>query len=177
MINDPIIQELLNEILQDEKNLSVVKCLINGVNTDEEISEKTEIKLNIVRKVLYKLYDSGIANYKRSKDPETQWYTYSWKFDYDELNNQIKEKYSKIISDLKKALEVEENNIFFTCPKEHIRVAFDQASEMGFICPECGNEIKFQENNAIITKIKKEIASYEEIYSIVKSKKNAKISN
>lgn len=165
MLNEPLVQELLNEIVQNEENLSIVECLINGTNTDEEIAEKTEIKLNIVRKILYKLYDSGLASYKRSKDPETQWYTYSWKFDSDGVNSQIKEKSANMIADLKEVLELEENNMFFVCPDGHSRFVFDQASELGFVCPECGNEITFQENDGIINRIKEEIANYEETYS------------
>jgi transcription initiation factor TFIIE subunit alpha len=41
---------------------------LNGKNTDDEIAEETEIRLNIVRRILYKLYDAGVASYKRSKD-------------------------------------------------------------------------------------------------------------
>jgi len=173
MIDDPLVQELLNEVVQDEENLPVVECLINGTNTDEEIAEKTEIKLNIVRKILYRLYDSGLASYKRSKDPETQWYTYSWEFDKNGVTSQIEEKSTNMIASLKKNLELEENNMFFVCPEGHSRVSFDKASEMGFVCPECGNEITFQENDGIIAGIKEEIASYEETYSLVTSE-NAK---
>ena len=54
----------------------IIDCLKNGYTTDEEISEKTNCKLNIVRKILYKLYDMRLASYKRDKDKETQWYTY-----------------------------------------------------------------------------------------------------
>lgn len=173
MIKNPLVQELLNEVVQDEENLPIVECLINGTSTDEEIAEKTEIKLNIVRKILYRLYDSGLASYKRSKDPETQWYTYSWEFDKNGVTNQIEEKSSNMIANLKKNLEIEENNMFFVCPEGHSRVSFDKASELGFVCPECGNEITFQENDGIIAGIKEEITSYEETYSLVTSE-NAK---
>lgn len=173
MMKSPLVQELLNEVVQDEENLPIVECLINGTNTDEEIAEKTEIKLNIVRKILYRLYDSGLASYKRSKDPETQWYTYSWEFDENGVTSQIEEKSSNMIANLKRNLEIEENNMFFVCPEGHSRVSFDKASEMGFVCPKCGNEITFQENDGIIAGIKEEIASYEETYSIVTSE-NAK---
>ncbi len=40
MLNDPLVQELLNEVVQDEENISIVECLIDGTNTDEEIAEK-----------------------------------------------------------------------------------------------------------------------------------------
>jgi len=165
MLNNPLVQELLNEVIQEEENIPVVQCLIDGTNTDEEIAEKTEIKLNIVRKVLYKLYDSGLASYKRSKDPETQWYTYSWKFDSDGVSSHIKEKSTMMIDNLTRILDEEENNMFFACPEGCSRFAFDKASEMGFVCPECGNEIVFQENDGIISSIKEDIAKYKESVS------------
>ena len=169
MLNNPLVQELLNEVVQDEENLPVVRSLISGTNTDEDIAEETEIKLNIVRKVLYRLYDSGLASYKRSKDPETQWYTYAWEFDTDGVTNQIRAKSASMIDNLRRNLESEENNMFFECPEGHSRVAFDEASEMGFVCPQCGNEITFQENDGVINKIKEEIETHEASCSILKS--------
>jgi len=53
-----------------EKTLSIIECILNGKTREEEIAEELGIKLNLVRKVLYKLYDAGVATYKRSKDPE-----------------------------------------------------------------------------------------------------------
>ena len=90
MIDDPLVKTLLTNVVEDESNLPIVEALIDGVETDEEIAKKTEIKLNIVRKILYKLYDMGLASYKRSKDPETQWFTYAWKFEKEEVINHIK---------------------------------------------------------------------------------------
>ncbi|MGZ4857719.1 MAG: transcription factor E, partial [Methanobacteriaceae archaeon] len=75
MIEDISVQEMLIDVTEDEENsIPIIQCLLNGKTTDEEIAEATEIRLNIVRKILYKLYDAGVASYKRSKDPETQWY-------------------------------------------------------------------------------------------------------
>lgn len=76
MIDDPLVKTLLTNVVEDESNLPIVQALIYGIETDEEIAKKTGIKLNIVRKILYRLYDMGLASYKRSKDPETQWFTY-----------------------------------------------------------------------------------------------------
>ena len=89
MINDPLVKQLLTSIVEDESNLPIVQALNDGIETDEEIANETGIKLNIVRKILYRLYDMGIASYKRSKDPETQWFTYSWKFEKDEIINKV----------------------------------------------------------------------------------------
>ncbi|KZX15795.1 transcription initiation factor E subunit alpha [Methanobrevibacter cuticularis] len=169
MLRNPLVQELLYGIIQEEENMCIVECLINGITTDEEIAEKTEIKLNIVRKVLYKLYDSGLASYKRSKDPETQWYTYAWEFDSSNVMNQLEEKATNRIGKLKQLLDVEEGNMYFVCPSGHSRFTFDEASEKGFVCPDCGEETKFEENDNIIRRIKEEIKAYEESYSFIKT--------
>jgi transcription initiation factor TFIIE subunit alpha len=161
MIDDPLVKTLLTNVVEDESNLPIVQALIDGVETDEEIANKTEIKLNIVRKILYKLYDLGLASYKRSKDPETQWFTYTWKFDKEEVINHIikdSEEYLKLLND---ELEREENNMFFVCPQGHVRLDFDVASDYEFMCPACGDELQFQDNAEIIKKLKEDIEMVE----------------
>ena len=170
MINDPLVKTLLTNVVEDESNLPIVEALNDGIETDEEIAEKTGIKLNIVRKILYKLYDIGLASYKRSKDPETQWFTYSWKFEKEEVINRIikdSENYLKMLND---ELEREENNMFFICPEGHIRLDFDEASDYEFLCPACGEELSFQDNEKIIAQIKEDIKMVESNFNSFTSK-------
>ena len=161
MIDDPLVKTLLTNVVEDESNLPIVQALLDGVETDEEIANKTGIKLNIVRKILYRLYDMGLASYKRSKDPETQWFTYSWKFEKEEVINRIikdSEDYLKMLND---ELEREENNMFFICPQGHVRLDFDESSDYEFLCPACGEELEFQDNTATIKQIKEDIKMVE----------------
>ena len=161
MLDDPLVKTLLTNVVEEESNLAIVQALIDGVDTDEEIANKTGIKLNIVRKILYKLYDLGLASYKRSKDPETQWFTYTWKFEKDEVINRIikdSEDYLKMLND---ELEREENNMFFICPQGHVRLVFDDASDYEFLCPACGEELEFQDNPDTIEQIKEDIKMVE----------------
>jgi transcription initiation factor TFIIE subunit alpha len=161
MLDDPLVKTLLTNVVEEESNLAIVQALIDGVDTDEEIANKTGIKLNIVRKILYKLYDLGLASYKRSKDPETQWFTYTWKFEKDEVINRIikdSEDYLKMLND---ELEREENNMFFICPQGHVRLVFDDASDYEFLCPACGEELEFQDNADTIEQIKEDIKMVE----------------
>ena len=161
MLEDPLVKTLLTNVVEDENNLAIVEALSDGVDTDEEIANKTGIKLNIVRKILYKLYDLGLASYKRSKDPETQWFTYTWKFEKDEVINHIikdSEEYLKMLND---ELEREENNMFFICPQDHVRLDFDDASDYEFLCPVCGEELEFQDNADTIKQIKEDIKMVE----------------
>jgi transcription initiation factor TFIIE subunit alpha len=103
----------------------------------------------------------GLASYKRSKDPETQWFTYSWRFEKDEVINRIikdSENYLKMLND---ELEREENNMFFLCPQGHVRLVFDDASDYEFLCPVCGEELEFQDNADTIKQLKEDIKMVE----------------
>ena len=83
MLKDPIVQELLIDVTDDEKNSnSIIECLLAGKTVDLDIVEETEIPLNTVRKVLYKLNDASIISYKKAKDPETNYEIYIWKFEH-----------------------------------------------------------------------------------------------
>lgn len=144
----------------EETIIPIINALDEGIETDEEIAEKTGIKLNIVRKILYKLYDLKIANYKRSKDPETQWFTYSWKFDKEELINQINKESESELKALNNRLAYEENNMFFICPEGHVRYNFDEASDEEFLCV-CGEELQFQDNSDMIDQLKENIKMVE----------------
>ncbi len=144
----------------EETIIPIINALDEGIETDEEIAEKTGIKLNIVRKILYKLYDLKIANYKRSKDPETQWFTYSWKFDKEELINQINKESESELNALNDRLAYEENNMFFICPEGHVRYNFDEASDEEFLCV-CGEELQFQDNSDMIDQLKENIKMVE----------------
>lgn len=173
MIDDPLVKTLLTSVVEDESNLAIVQALIEGVETDEGIAEKTGIKLNIVRKILYKLYDIGLATYKRSKDPETQWFTYSWKFEEQEVINHIKKDSEECLKMLNNELEKEEDTMYFVCPQGHIRLDFETATEYDFICPECGDELEFFDNTGLIKQIKDDIKTVESNYKSFTKKVDA----
>lgn len=161
MLEDPLVKSLLTNVVEDESNLAIVEALYEGVDTDEEIANKTGIKLNIVRKILYKLYDLGLASYKRSKDPETQWFTYTWKFEKEEVINHIIKDSEDYLEMLNEELDREENSMFFVCTQGHVRLVFDDASDYEFLCPVCGEELEFQDNTETIKQIKEDIKMVE----------------
>ena len=143
----------------------IIDCLKNGYTTDEEISEKTNCKLNIVRKILYKLYDMRLASYKRDKDKETQWYTYDWRFNENEYKKLEFNLASSELKRLNSELEYEENNMFFVCPNGHYRLDFEDASTVEFLCPECDLDLEFEDNQEKIDRKKEEIKVLEDIIS------------
>lgn len=154
ILKEPLVQEFIHGITDDNENsISIIKCLLEGKITDEEISEEIELRLNIVRRILYKLYDAGIASYKRSKDPETQWYTYSWKFDTEKVIETISEKYEQSSKEIEESLAYEEENMFFTCING-CRYNFEEAAELNFTCPECDSTLEYHDNSSLIDELK-----------------------
>lgn len=157
ILNESMVQNLIYEVTEDtEHSLTIIKCLLEGKITDEEISEEIELRLNIVRRILYKLYDAGLASYKRSKDPETQWYTYSWKFDKESVIETISKKYEASSKEIEESLAYEEDNMFFACING-CRFNFEEASEHNFMCPECEKTLEYQDNSSLITELKEQI--------------------
>ena len=60
------------EVFGNEEAIKVMNVL-KGVDeiTDDEIANKTGIRLNWVRKILYKLYDHSLVALRRSRDENT----------------------------------------------------------------------------------------------------------
>ena len=157
---DPAVEKVLMDITNNEEgSVSIIECILNGKTFDSEIAEETEIKLNRVRKILYKLHDAGIASYKRTKDPETNWFIYSWKFDQEKVSDIISKKHQKNSEEIEKSIKYEEENMFFACKSNGHRYMFEKASEFNFVCPECDESLEYQDNTARIVELLNEKAN------------------
>ncbi|MBR0059081.1 MAG: hypothetical protein IJP99_07090 [Methanobrevibacter sp.] len=162
IINNPITNDFLEERV-DSNDLEYIKyiiiALIDGIETDEAIHDQTDIKLNTVRKLLYKLHDASIANYKRNKDPETQWFTYTWRFEKEEYIEKITEFYTERLNKRESILEDLENNLYFICcmEPEHFKGDYTESSEYEFYCPVCDYELEPYDAETEKKSLKKEI--------------------
>jgi|BarGraIncu00222A_1022003.scaffolds.fasta_scaffold131865_2 transcription initiation factor TFIIE subunit alpha len=164
MLSDPLVLEILMDITDDEKDsLPIIECIIKGKKSDLEISEETEIKLNTVRKVLYKLNEAGIASYKKTQDPETKWYIYNWKFEQNNISAIITRKYTKLSEEIEKSIKYEKANMFFACKANGHRYKFEKASENNFECPKCGESLEHHDNSARIVELLNEKAANESL--------------
>ena len=153
-LNEHNVKKLASNLTHDASNSEkILDCLFTAEVTDEQIAEATGIKLNFVRKILYKLFDAGIATYTRKKDPETQWFTYYWKFDSRKAAKILEREYKKHNNEIKESIEFEETNMFFVCPNG-CRYPFDEATDYQFMCPKCNEKLEFQDNSEIINNLK-----------------------
>ena len=65
---DQAVEKILMDITNNEEgSVSIIECILNGKTFDSEIAEETEIKLNKVRKILYKFHEAGVLHTKEQK--------------------------------------------------------------------------------------------------------------
>jgi transcription initiation factor TFIIE subunit alpha len=73
-----------------EEAVTVVEILEKvDETTDFQIADQTEIRLNTVRKTLYRLYDHSLVALRRSRDKELGWFIFHWRLQPDQLEGFI----------------------------------------------------------------------------------------
>lgn len=161
-LDDPVIRGYLMSLVGEE-GFKVVRNMPEGEVTDEKIAEVTGVLLNIVRRTLFILYENRLASYRRVRDTDSGWLTYLWKLDLSTMDRQLELESRKLLKNLKTKLEFEEGKVFYTCKKQCSRFLFETASDLDFICPVCGEELEYQDNEMIIKALKKRISGLEEM--------------
>lgn len=152
-----------------EDSVTVVNSLkAIGEGTDEIITAdcKTrfnkEIRLNTIRKVLYKLYDHGLVSCTRVRDEKTGWFIFYWRLQPDQLDAFIRSRKKRALDKLKQRLDYERSHTFFVCKTDgDIRVTFEEGMETSFKCGKCGNQLESSENADIVTVLESKIQKLE----------------
>jgi len=148
--------------ITDEDITENIKESIEGTDVNFEPDDSEILKLNTVRKTLYKLYSEKLAQFRRIRDKSTGWFIYYWWHEFDLLEEILLEKKKLIESKLRDRLQFEQNNYFFICKNcqdSNIKYNFDEAFELNFRCPDCGGSLEAQDNQVIIEFLKDKIAS------------------
>ncbi|UCG45634.1 MAG: transcription factor, partial [Candidatus Bathyarchaeota archaeon] len=126
--------------------------------TDDEIAGKTEIRLNIVRKILYKLYDYSLVALRRARDQNTGWFIFHWRLQPDQLEGFILNQKRHVLEKLQSRLDYEKNHDFYYCSTPGCnRIPFEDAMELVFQCPNCNRPLNHYENGEIVEVLDKKI--------------------
>jgi len=155
--NEDITDEDITENIKERIKSGDYKIVIDPNDT-------VILKLNTVRKTLYKLYSAKLAQFRRIRDKSTGWFIYYWWHQFDLLEEILMEKKRLVERKLRERLEFEENNYFFICKKcrdSNIKYNFDTAFELNFRCPNCGDPLEAQDNQNNIQFLKEKIVSIE----------------
>ena len=164
-----------NQDITDEDITENIKERINkeGRDVDFEPDDTEILKLNTVRKTLYKLYSEKLAQFRRIRDKSTGWFIYYWWHEFDLLEEILMEKKKLLERKLRDRLQFEENNYFFLCKNcqtSHTKYNFEDAFEHNFRCPECGEALEAQDNETLINFLKEKIVLIDKAHFSIDNK-------
>jgi transcription initiation factor TFIIE subunit alpha len=136
----------------DEEAIRIVEILKNsGEITDDQIANKTGIRLNTVRKILYNLYNHSLVRLRRTRDEKTGWFIFHWKLQPDQLEGFIINQKRRVLEKLQARLEYEKTHDFYYCHTPGCkRIPFEEAVEHVFRCPLCNKPLMHYDNTKII---------------------------
>ncbi len=158
--------EFVARVVGGDNAVAVVRALGDRELNDEEIAKKANIKLELARRALHKLYNNLVVRLRRVRDEETGRYKFFWSLNVEQIEILVKSWKRKILRKLEAKLKYEEENQFFWCGTPGCRrYTFDEASDSMFRCPRCGQPLEFYDNTKIkealrakIEQIRKELA-------------------
>lgn len=160
-LEHPTIYELLHQVA-GEHGYTVAKAIVSEELTDEEIAKRTGIRLNLVRRILYDLYDNRVVSYRRVRDENSGWYIYYWKVDPERALAYVKTNRQLLLQKLEEQLEKEKNAIYFSCGNDCPKMTLDEAAENDFRCPRCKGKLEPYDNSAIIISMERRIQALRE---------------
>lgn len=153
----PAFERILNRVAGEHGSEVVEILLRKEESTDEEIANETGIRLNLVRKILYDLYENRVVDYRRTRDDSTGWYIYYWHVEPSRALELLNENKRTLLRKLRERLEHENGTMFFTCENDCPRIDFDEAVEQDFKCPNCGDKVREFDNSGIINALERQI--------------------
>lgn len=147
------------EAVGEEEAIKLIEILKAAEEiTDDEIANKSGIRLNSVRKMLYKLYDHSLVSLRRTRDPKTGWFIFHWRLQPDQMEGFILSQKRRVLEKLNTRLEFEKNHDFYFCATPGCkRLPFEEAVEVVFRCPTCGKPLMHYENGKILEALSKKV--------------------
>jgi len=147
------------EVLGQEEAIEIIYTLKDAdETTDDEIANKTGIRLNSVRKILYRLYDHSLVSLRRSRDENTGWFIFHWKLQPDQLEGFIMNQKRHVLQKLDTRLNYEKNHDFYYCGTQGCKkVPFEDAMELLFRCPTCNKPMMHFDNGKIVEVLSRKI--------------------
>jgi transcription initiation factor TFIIE subunit alpha len=147
------------DVLGQEEAIKIIYTLKDaGEITDDQIANKTGIRLNSVRKILYRLYDHSLVSLRRSRDENTGWFIFHWKLQPDQLEGFITNQKRHVLQKLDTRLSYEKNHDFYFCETPGCkRVPFEDAVELVFRCPTCNKPMMHFDNGRIVEVLSRKV--------------------
>ena len=166
ILKDPVVVSFLKRVGGD-KAPTVVRLTMKAGNavTDEQIANKMGVKVTVVRAVFNRLHYWGLADYDKTRDENTGWYTYTWHILPEKILVAVENEIRDEMKQIEEKMEELTRFMLFECPQGHVRIPFEVAAEYEFRCPECGKDLSPVDTEAEKKKLAKRL---EELKGLLK---------
>jgi transcription initiation factor TFIIE subunit alpha len=166
VVNMKITNNLINNVVEEtvgREAISIVGYLKNRKNiSDFKIAESTDLNIQMVRNLLYRLNSLNMVTYIRKKDRQTGWYISYFTFNKKAIKDVMEKVKRDKLDKFKERLENEENGkLFYICSNLCTRLNIDDAMSYDFKCPECGKLLAQQDNEKTKEHLKQKIKELE----------------
>jgi transcription initiation factor TFIIE subunit alpha len=103
------------------------------------------------------------VTYNRKKDRQKGWYISYWTFNRKRVKDILASTKKEEIAKLSERLLKEEinQNSYFICPNLCMRLDFEQATDLDYKCPECGQLLRHLDNSKTIRHLREKIKELE----------------
>lgn len=156
-LSNNIVEAVIEEVVGLDA-IPLVRYLKNNKNVSEfKIAQIIKKEVNITRNLLYRLYENNLVGFMRKKDKQKGWYIYYWTFNQKRVKFLVVDLKKKKLVKLNERIKREKGGNFFGCRNKCIRLNFDQATEFGFKCPECGSILDQEDNQNIIEDLENQV--------------------
>lgn len=155
---------LVSQLGNGHKNLVELLLEKESFVSEEELADEVDLKVNEVRKILYKLYNLRYCEYKKTKKPNG-WFVYFWKLRPNKIVEEFQNTNQEKLKDLQGKLKYERKHKFFKCGNGCKKLTYKEALETDFICPECEESLIYQDSNQRIQELEKEIKNLKKSFN------------
>ncbi|MBS8122189.1 hypothetical protein [Candidatus Vampirococcus lugosii] len=160
-------KKLKQELLKDKNTLEFLKQIAGPLATDivkmfekqsltpEQVSDKLNEKITVVRSTLNSLHYRGIACYKKERRKDNNLYEFYWEIKYKKIIEILLIQEMKKFKKLEYTIEDKQIHDFFYCPKKCIELPFEEAAGYNFKCPNCNSNLEMVDTKKKITTLKR----------------------
>ena len=151
VVTDDILSKTAYIIGGEDAAKVIVALKELGEVTDDMLLPKTGMKLNDIRKILFKLQNHCIVRCDNSRDKDTGWFVIRWSVQPDQVEAFIINRKKQVLNILKTRFEYEKRFDFYYCHTPECRkITFEDAMDNMFRCPTCNKSLQYYDNSATV---------------------------
>ncbi len=149
-------KELLKAMVGEEAPAIIDILLEYGEMEDNEIAEKLGLRINAVRRTLYRMMELGFVRLESVQEESKVIPTQKWSTSISRIVAALERRKRLTLERLMNKLkELEKEGTVFVCRKCKVKLTLDEAFEENFVCPNCGEMLESVDSSEIAAVLEK----------------------